>query len=261
MILEVAMTHNGMINKLLPGALLFLLLVPFAVSGQSVDDLSLYTEEYPPFNFEENGELKGITVDLMDEMLSRAGSALTKNDIQLVPWNNGYQRALNEPNTALFATTRTSQREDLFQWVGPIAPTTIVLTAKKSAGISVNGVSDMNRYRIGTVREDVGEQLLVELNVNRSAIDSAPTPLANVRKLAAGRIDLWAYEASVAKWLLKSNGYDPSQYEEVYTLSEGQLYFAFHKQVPQSVLDTLQQALDSMKEDGTYQAILDRYLK
>ncbi|HDQ13719.1 MAG TPA: transporter substrate-binding domain-containing protein [Sediminispirochaeta sp.] len=242
-------------------AALLLIIPAFSVSAQSIDDLSLYTEEYPPFNFEENGELRGITIDLMDEMLERAGSSLGKEDIQLVPWNNGYQRTQNQPNTALFATTRTAQREEMFKWVGPIAPTTIVLTAKKSSNISINGASDINQYSVGTVRADVGEQLLQELNVSRSSIDSAPSPEANVRKLAADRIDLWAYEASVAKWLIKSHGYDPNEYEAVYTLSEGELYFAFNPQVPQSVLNQLQNALDDIKADGTYQEILDTYLK
>jgi ABC-type amino acid transport substrate-binding protein len=242
-------------------AALLLIIPAFSINAQSIDDLSLYTEEYPPFNFEENGGLQGITVDLLDEMLRRTGSSLRKEDIQLVPWNNGYQRTLNQPNTALFATTRTEQREDLFQWVGPIAPTTIVLTAKKSSNISISSASDINQYSIGTVRADVGEQLLLELGVSRKNIDSVPTPEANAHKLAGNRIDLWSYEAIVAKWLLKSHGYNPDDYEAVYTLSGGELYFAFNPQVPHSVLEQLQSALDDIKADGTYQKILDTYLR
>ena len=34
----------------------------------TADDLSYITEQYPPFNYEEKGRLKGITVDLLDKI-------------------------------------------------------------------------------------------------------------------------------------------------------------------------------------------------
>jgi ABC-type amino acid transport substrate-binding protein len=101
----------------------------------------------------------------------------------------------------------------------------------------------------------------LEKGVPRNAIDAAPTPEANVLKLRAGRIDMWAYEESVAKWILKNHNIDPSQYETVFTLSQGELYFAFNKQTPDSVLAKLQNALDQIKTDGTFQSILAKYLK
>lgn len=229
--------------------------------GQSVDDLTLYTEEYPPFNFEERGALRGISVDLMDEMLSRAGSRLSKDDIQLVPWSQGYDRAQNRANTAVFATTRTPSREDLFKWVGPIAPTRVVVTGPADADINIGDLDDVQRYTVGTVRDDVGEMLLLEEGVSRETLEPVASPEPNARKLAAGRIDLWAYEENVAKWILSEVGENPGDYETYYVLDEGELHFAFNPDTPDSVLEQLQEALDSMREDGTYQQILSSYLE
>ena len=60
---------------------------------------------------------------------------------------------------------------------------------------------------------------------------------------------------------LKANGFNPADYESVYVLNSKELYFAFHKDTPDSVIEKLQAALDSVKADGEYEKILDRYLK
>ena len=57
--------------------------------SQPINELTLYTEQYPPFNFEDNG-LKGISVDLIDEMLKAGGSRLTKKDIHWLRLNSIY---------------------------------------------------------------------------------------------------------------------------------------------------------------------------
>ncbi|PUD98778.1 MAG: hypothetical protein C3L25_11180 [Candidatus Sedimenticola endophacoides] len=81
----------------------------------------------------------------------------------------------------------------------------------------------------------------------------------SLRKLVAGRIDLLSYELNVATHAAKSNGYDPGRFERVYTLKEGELYFAFNKETADALIGRWQQALDAMKADGTHQRILDSY--
>lgn len=249
-------------KRILSGVSAALLLAAIVVPGaaQSIDDLTMYTEEYPPFNFEQNGELQGISIDLMDEMLSRVGAQLSSDDIQLVPWSQGYERAQRDPNTAIFATTRTSAREDQFAWVGPISPTRVVLTGRAADDIAVNSLEDVENYTVGTVRDDVAETHLLDAGVPRNVLDPVATPEPNVQKLAAGRIDLWAYEESVALWLLSSHGQDPGDYDTYYVLDEGELHFAFHPDTPEEVIEELQTALDDIYADGTYDEITDRYL-
>ncbi len=237
-----------------------LVLFPVTVFSQSVDDLTLYTEQYPPFNFEEGGRLQGISIDLMEEMLARAGSGLSRADIELVPWSLGYERAQDRPNHAVFAMTRTAARENLFKWVGPISPTKVVLTGKQGANISINSISDVQRYTIGTVRDDVGEAILLEQGVPRRVLDPVPSPDPNVQKLAADRIDLWAYEESVARWLINSAGFNVGDYETYWVLSEAELYFGFNPGTPDAVIRQLQDALDSIRADGTYDRIVASYL-
>lgn len=237
---------------------------PPLIFAQSVDDIVFMTENYPPFNFEEDGRLQGISTDLMVLILKNLDSKQTREDIRLLPWARGYRLTLNQKNTSLFATTRTAEREKLFKWVGPITTTSIGLLARKERKIKINSLADIKKYRVGVVRSDIGEQLLVNAGIplqNLDRVGGTDATLTSITKLNKGRIDVWSYETNVAKWEVKAKGFKVDEYETVYVLKEGELYFAFHKDTPEGLLQQLQDALDVLKAQGAHQKIIDKYLQ
>lgn len=236
-------------------------LVSGSAAAASVDDIVFMTEQYPPYNLEDDNTLQGIAVDTLTLMFQRAGAKQTREDIKLLPWARGYKRVLSEPNTCLFSTTRTEEREELFKWVGPIAPNTVGLIARKESNIKISSADDIKKHKIGTIRDDVAEQYLTRAGISLDHLERvAETPL-NIKKLNRGRIDLWAYGENVAMWELKANGFNPADYESVYVLDSKELYFACHKDTPDSVIQKLQAAIDTLKTDGEYEKILNRYLR
>lgn len=241
--------------------LMIVFCLPGMSGAQSLDGLSLITESYPPYNYEQDGEIKGMSVDILEAVLDETGSSLSKSDVRLLPWATGYDKALNEENTVLFACTRTDQREDKFKWAGPISPTKISLVAKKGSGVKIGSMNDIAEkdYTIGVVRDDVGQQLLESGGVPSDNIEVESEALLNIRKLDRGRVDAWAYEENVAMWLINSNGFNSGDFEAVHELQEGELYFAFNKQTPDSVVDAFQEALDKIVASGKYEKILNNY--
>jgi len=154
------------LRRLFVVGLLFLFIVSFPIvilgSETTIDNFQLMTENYPPFNYESNGMLKGISIDLIEKMLKKMGSGKTRKDIRLMPWARAYQYTQLNEKTCLFSMVRTKQREPLFKWVGPIAPMRIVLIAKKSKEIKIRSIDDLSEYRVGAVRHDIGQQLLIK---------------------------------------------------------------------------------------------------
>jgi polar amino acid transport system substrate-binding protein len=240
----------------------FLCLICSSAMAASVDDVVFMTEQYPPYNLEKDDEVTGIAVDILTLMLKRTGSALTRDDIQLLPWARGYKRVLSEPNTCLFSTTRTEEREDLFKWVGPIAPNKVGLIGKKESNMEISSTEDIAKYKIGTIIDDVAELHLVNAGIELDSLARVTSTVQNIKKLNLGRIDLWGYGENVAMWELKANGLNSADYEMVYVLDASkELFFALNKDTPDSVIQELQSALDSIKQDGEYQKILDHYLQ
>ncbi|NAX04692.1 MULTISPECIES: transporter substrate-binding domain-containing protein [Vibrio] len=225
----------------------------------SLSSLKFITENYPPFNYEQKGQLTGIAIDILEHATQAVNDPVNRQDVSLQPWARGYASALNTPNTVLFSMTRTDARENLFKWAGPIVESRIVLWAAKDRQIKLSSITDVNNYRVGVVREDIGEQLLKSAGVNDNVLRSSATPEMVVRQLDAQRIDLWAYGDNVGAFIMREHNIDPNNYEIVYVLHESQTYFAFHKDTPDEYVSKIQQGIDIIKENNKLNQIIDSY--
>lgn len=242
---------------------LFYLLLSVSISqARNIDELYLMSEEFPPYNFTENGEIKGTSIDLMDLILQRLHSKQNKNNIHILPWARAYNYLLKRENTVLFAMTRTQKREKFFKWVGPISTARNVLIARKARLIRISSTEDIKRYTVGAVRNDAGAQLLVtEAGIPEKSIHLVSSVIQSIKMLSQDRIDLFAFDENVTAWLIKKNRLNPKEYETVFILQEGFHYFAFHQNTPDRMIKSFQKTLDEIKAQGDYDKILDRYLK
>lgn len=211
------------------------------------EPLSFITEAYPPYNFSDDNILRGIAVDLLVIASQDTAQPVQRGQIRLMPWARGYRTVLSTPNTVLFATTRTTERERLFKWAGPIAAIRVVLLARKADKIRIQSAADLQRYRIGVIHEDIGEQSLLALGVAKQQLQISANADALSRQLHAGRIDLWAYEENVARWFLRNANLDQDDFESVYLLQQGELWYAFNPQVSDEKIQQLQKALDKLR--------------
>jgi ABC-type amino acid transport substrate-binding protein len=229
-------------------------------SANELDKLDFVTESYPPYNFKSQGVLKGIAVDLLLAATQKSALSLSLDDIRLLPWPRAYKMAEEGPSIVLFSTTRTEQRETKFNWVGPISPTRIVLLAKKSNSIVINNPSDIKKYTIGAITDDIGDQLVQKAGVKSSAIKHVAGAESLAKMLDAGRIKLWAYEENVARWFIKQAGLNNGEFESVYTLKESDLYYAFSKDINKQTQNLLQKAIDKIKKSNEFSKIKASYL-
>ena len=241
--------------------LLFALLIPFNAHAASVDDISIYTEVYPPMNYKEGEKVKGFSTEILVAMLKELGASKGINDIRVIPWTRGYHIVNNKRNTLLFSMTRTPQREDKFKWVGPIIQTEVSLIAKKSANIRIDDDKQLDRYRIGIVENDVGHLLLKELGVADDNLVRANSGENFPKMLAAGRIQMCAYDKNVAFWFIKnSEGIDLADFEVVKPLKQSGMYYALNRGTDDAIVARLQGALDALRERGLVDEIVQRYV-
>ncbi len=221
-------------------------------------ELHFITEELPPNNYTENGQIKGIAVDLLREIWKRNGKPA--QPIQVLPWSLGYEIILKKPGTVLFSMARLGTRENTFKWAGPVVSMKFVLFAKKGK-IKPESLRNLKQFRFGAIVNEAGEFLLLEQGVPSQNIDRSTTNAKMVKKLANGKIDMIAFSELATQELFDKKGLNPKQFEAVGTLSGSSLWYAFHKDVPNEVVESYQKTLDAIKADGTYDKITNKYLK
>lgn len=212
--------------------------------------LTLLTEDLPPFNFVQDNAPRGPGVDIVLEVLRRNGLAPSPEDIRVLPWPRAFHLALNTPDALLFCTARTPERENLFKWVGPVMRVTVGTVARKNNRLFPRQWRDLQGLRVGAVRNTVGEQLLIEQGVPSAMLHAATTPGDAVRMLAAGRVDVLAFNIHSTLYLMEQGNIDSTEYTVSMVLQKLDLYMAFNHDVDDALLRRLQSTLDAMRCNG-----------
>ncbi len=231
--------------------LLSLLLCGVTAHAQT---FNIITEEFPPYNYTEEGKIKGISTEIVREILKRIGHP---DNVKVHSWALAYKLIQKKDNIMLFSTVRSPGRENLFKWVGPIGSSNQVFFAKKGSEILISSLNDAKKVKsIGVYRNDYAELLLKENGFNN--IDSILDSGLNPKKLAAGRIDLWVINELTGIDLAKKAGVF-EKIEKVFEVKSDEFYLAFSKNTPDAVVEKWQKALDEIKADGTYTRIYSKY--
>ena len=243
---------KNFINKILKN------IVIFTIFTNSLFALTLMSEDYPPYNYpNKDGNPTGISIDIVKKIILKTGD---KNNIVILPWARSYHDIQNKKNQVLFVMTRTKTREDLFKWVGPIAPNNWVLFAKEDSDIKLTSLEDAKNmnYSIGTYAKDAAEVFLQDNGFTN--INSVSDDKLNVKKLYNNRIDMWITGEYQGLIKVKKSNLN-LKLKKILDVKKTMLYIAFSKDVSDKTINKWQKELDLLKSNGEYQTILNKYLK
>ncbi|MES2820507.1 MAG: transporter substrate-binding domain-containing protein [Pseudomonadota bacterium] len=230
---------------------------------RAADEIRIVTEELPPYNMTLDGQLTGMSTEVVQAVLKEVG---VQASIQSMPWARAYDIALNSENVLIYSITRTAQREKQFKWVGIIAPMNWYLYAKPGRQIALQNLDDARRYQIATVKEDAGEQYLISKGfaLGRN-LQSNNKYEYNYEKFKFDRVDLWISIELNALHLIRQAGDDPAQ-TVVRALhlpdvaGEAGLHMAFSPQTPDATVERFRQGLATIRSNGIYDAIARKWL-
>lgn len=225
-------------------------------------ELKVLTENLAPFNYVENGKVTGFSTEIVEQLLTRTGIKTVRGKILFWPWKRAYQAALEEDNVLLFTTTRTLEREKLFKWVGPIYPRQQwIYKLKNRTDIQVHSLEETKQYKFVAIYDSANYQFLLKQGFEpKKNLFTANTMGSKYNMFLSERIDLALFlPLEIAYWLKKN---DKNVEVEPLFLASGELwyYLAFSQGVPDKVVAQFQQALDTMKQDGSYELLLQRYM-
>jgi len=225
-----------------------------SVSAAQAQSITFLTEQNPPFNFAQGGKPAGISTDIVNEMVRRAG---VTGRFEILPWDSAFRRAQTDKDTCLYSTARLENRESLFRWIGPIAVNKWVLVAKSDFPGTIKSDADARKYRIGAVKTDAKAEFLRSkaiTNIFESDSEEQIPPRLFLKKDDPARIDLWvsglyAYKAVAEK--AKVTGV-----KMVYAVGEQQLFVACSPRTADGAFKKLDTAVQSMRKDGSWRKLI-----
>lgn len=223
--------------------------------------LTIVTEDFPPLQIVENKRVVGgIATEIVHAMLAVTGD---KTQIMPYSWGRAYKEAKENKNVMIYSITRSTTREPYFKWIGPIMALDNHLWRLTSRSeIKINHIEDAKNYHIAVPKGDEQHQRLLRLGF------SAPENLQvvtrynqSIEMLFRQRVDLIAGSKVILMHQLKTLGKSTDEITHVINMAPdiGRLYIAFSAQTDNQLVDKYRQALKTIKQNGTYHAIMQRW--
>lgn len=173
----------------LAGKWLALLAVLYHSSGQSqgLTPARILTSEKMPFNYLEDKQISGLSVDLLQLLFAGKLPA----PVELMPWPRAYATALAQPNVLLFTMGKTAEREALgFQYIGPVSRRFHSLYAVRSDLPPINSFSDIKKHRLVVAGLRAG-WLSEQFKAAGIAIETVGSYQQGMDMLLKNRAQLW----------------------------------------------------------------------
>ena len=220
-------------------------------------ELNALTNDWPPYNYQEQNQIKGIATDILRAACQEA--ALRCN-VQMMPWARAYNTALTHANTLVFTTARRPEREALFSWIGPILPRSTWVWARHDAVKRTQGSKTLADYRFGVVRGEASIPDLQAAGVPPQQITADNSNAAVLKLLSRGWVDAMVDTEIGMAWSIKTELAPHIELTKLAKLSDqGAYYFALNLQSEPLMTEKLQAAVDKLRRSGAIDEIVKRY--
>lgn len=226
-------------------------------------DTALYAVPNPPFSFRDKGAVQGLSIDILEASLATIRPRFAQEEIELEALNKMYNEAVTHPKSFLVTMVRLKEREQQFNWLGPIATVRLGLIAKRTTEIpkGSNTLEILRPLRLATIKETSSEKLLFKeigekhgLNITRVS-----TPIQAYKMLEYGRIDALIYTDVPFVYHLITEKQDVSQYRMAHVILNTDYYICVGKAIPKEQFNIMQTQLNRLKEpDGKGSSMYDR---
>ncbi|GGC86352.1 substrate-binding periplasmic protein [Vreelandella lutescens] len=210
---------------------------PNTLARAQTPPLTINTEEYPPFNYQNaQGVVVGTATQQLRNALSHAG---VEAHFRILPWARAYTEARLRDHHCVYSTTRTPEREQQFHWVGPLVINEWAAFGLVERQLDVTQLDDLNEWRVGSFREDAVGDYVASKGVT---VLRAPTERENMARLAAGLLDVIVTGRATGQYFADER---ELAIEHLFTFYYAPLYLACHPSVERNIIEGLQRHLDA----------------
>lgn len=217
---------------------------------------------WAPYEFEENGVVKGISVDIVEEAFTRMGYKVIK---KILPFSRAIEMLKNGEIDMITDVKNTIKYQEIGVFSKePIITTYTSLFVKSDSDIVFNGdILTLESYKIGVIRDyTYGKNFDVAVKNKLIKTEAVDDKMQNINKVLDNRLDMCIENRLVLLETLKANNKDESLKELKPEVNQTPVYAWFSKKKNhQKMIDEFDQKLIEIKQDGTFEKIYNSYVK
>lgn len=218
-----------------------------------------FDAEYPPYGYmDDNGEYIGFDLELAEAVCELEGWTLVK---QPIVWDNKDNELNSGSIDCIWNGFTIDGREDDYAWSVPYVDNSQVIVVSKESGIT--SFDDLSGKIVGVQAASAALSVLEDEEQQKALADTFGklqefadynTAFA---ELQIGSIDAIAMDIGVAKYQIESRGDDTFIILDEHLNSEKYgIGFALDNT---ELRDTINEDLQKLKEDGTFDALAEKY--
>jgi polar amino acid transport system substrate-binding protein len=241
------------------GVILWMLLTMPSVA----DPLQVVTLQQPPLEYEADGVMKGIAVDLVNEVFGRMQQPIK---LTLYPFARSLTMLKAGKADAIFAIVKKPDRERFLIYPSEVLiDQTATLFVRKDAPIYFDGdFRALSTYRFGILRAATyGPQWDKAVKAGIiSKIEEVPDYRKIAHMLMNNRLDVMIGPRLSLLSVFKELDYQDAVQELSPPIEVVPTYLAFSKtRVAPETVEQFARTLKALKDDGTYKKIIQDYIE
>lgn len=248
----------------------------FVNSVYCADKLLVVAENYPPFEYQEQGEVKGANVEIISKIFDRIGVDF---EIKFYPWTRAWLLLKKGKADLTLSISYQKFREPYINYPPdmvknrssekPLESTlwmtefVFFINSKYKSSFKYESLDQLQKeeYRIGFIKDYSYNPEFLKAKLNKVNIASFEDGL---KKLLAGEIDLLPYDIVVGESILKKLKYQDqvSYLDKRLLIKPYSVGFSKNSSFPgiDDIRKKFFNELAKMKESGEYDAIRAKYL-
>lgn len=216
------------------------------------DVLTVCTDApYPPMELEIDGEFTGFDIELMRAIAEELGLGLEVINSGFEPITSGLAMEAGDCDIAAASITINAEREENIDFSDPYFVADQSLLVKKDSGIA--GLADLAGMSIAVQTGTTGEMYAND-NDPGAEIVSFENPGDVFTALDAGTVD--AVLQDIVPNAAQALDDDTVEVVETYPTAE-EYGFAVQEEGKEALLEAVNEALQTLRDNGTYDAIYD----
>jgi len=242
----------------------FLLFIVSIISTMAqAKTLRLVTLEYPPYEYTEDGQLKGLAVEVIKRTFMEMQQPIT---IEVLPWARAMRYIKDGTRDAVFTAFKNPERERFADFSKQVLMQQAVsLFVRKDSQIEYDGdLNKLKQYSLGVVRK-ISYGLILDTAIKDNTfrrVEEANEGTQNFGLLLNQRVDMVASTKFGGYHILRQLKRKNDVKELPVSIQNLPSYIAFSKvRKLTKIRDEFDSALIRLKASGEYQKIIDDYFK